>query len=73
MLVHGGGDRGLLTAGLGRAKTNDLTELVFAVNQSLAVLSQAGSSAGELRSAVRATCAAVGDAITCAASAGHLA
>jgi len=53
----------LLSAGLRRAKADELTSLVVAVNQSLGVLSRAGSPAGELRSVVRATCAAVGDAV----------
>jgi AcrR family transcriptional regulator len=53
----------LMSAGLRRAKANELTSLVVAVNQSLGVLSRAGSPAGELRSVVRATCAAVGDAV----------
>ena len=56
----------LLAAGLRRAKADELTDLVVAVNQSLAVLSRAGSSARELRSVVRATCAAVGEAVRCA-------
>jgi AcrR family transcriptional regulator len=58
----------LRSAGLRPAKADELTELVVAVNQSLAVLSRAGSSARELRSVVRATCAAVGEAIRCAGS-----
>ena len=53
----------LMSAGLRRAKADELTSLVVAVNQSLGVLSRAGSPAGELRSVVRATCAAVGDAV----------
>jgi AcrR family transcriptional regulator len=57
----------LLAAGLRPAKADELTELVVAVNQSLALLSRAGSSARELRSVVRAACAAVGDAARCAA------
>jgi AcrR family transcriptional regulator len=58
----------LLAAGLRPAKADELTELVVAVNQSLAVLSRAGSSARELRSVVRATCTAVGDAVRFAGS-----
>lgn len=53
----------LLSAGLRRAKADELTELAVAVNQSLGVLSRAGIPAGELRSAVRAACAAASDTV----------
>ncbi|MBR7834668.1 TetR/AcrR family transcriptional regulator [Actinospica durhamensis] len=49
----------LVAGGLARKEAEELTSLVVAVNQSLAVLSRSGTSPRELRTVVRATCTAV--------------
>lgn len=49
----------LAAGGIPRKEAEELTSLVVAVNQSLAVLSRGGTPPKELRTVVRATCAAV--------------
>jgi AcrR family transcriptional regulator len=49
----------LAAGGMPRKEADELTSLVVAVNQSLAVLSRSGTPPRELRTVVRATCTAV--------------
>jgi AcrR family transcriptional regulator len=62
----------LLAGGIPRKEAEDLTSLVVAVNQSLAVLSRCAMPVRELRAVVRSTCTAVADAGEKAKAAGGL-